>query len=187
MKMQTIQANQDMRQSQSMNSGKPMREVGIDKVTLNIAVGSDEAKLAKAIKLLEIITGEKPAKTLAKKRIPTWKLRRGLPIGAKVTLRREKAKQLLKRLLDAVDYKLSGRQFSNGSASFGIKEYIEISSVPYQRDIGLMGMDVTITFKRKGLRVALRRIKKRKLPVKQQVSKEEAIEFMIKNFNVKIE
>lgn len=170
----------------NINENK-MREIKLDKVVLNIAVGNDEARLIKAMKLLEVITGRKPTKTLAKKRIATWKIRPGLPIGCKVTLRREKAKELLDRLLSAKDRKLFKKQFGNETFSFGIKEYIQIPSVPYQRDIGLMGLDVSVSFKRPGYRVKERKIKKGKIPKRHRITKQEIIDYVQKNFNVVIE
>src|SRR3989344_1389113 len=105
-----------------MNS---MKNIRIEKVTLNCGVGEAGDKLDNATKLLEQITGKKPVKTTTMKRIPTWGIRPNLAIGCKVTLRGEEASILLRRLLQAVDNKLPEKKFdNNGNVSFGIEEYI---------------------------------------------------------------
>ena len=72
-----------------------MKEIRIEKITLNMGCGTDQKKLEKAMKLLKILSGAKPVKTFTNKRVPEFGLRPGLPIGCKVTLRKDKAKQLL--------------------------------------------------------------------------------------------
>ena len=66
-----------------------MKEIRIEKITLNIGAGKDADKLEKGIKLIKNITGRPPIKTYTKKRIPGWGLRPGLPIGCKLTLRKK--------------------------------------------------------------------------------------------------
>lgn len=164
-----------------------MKNIRIEKITLNIGAGKEQSKLEKGIKLLKYITGLTPKQTFTKKRIPTWGLRPGLPIGCKLTIRKEKAKDLLKKLLDAIEYTLKEDQFdANGNLSFGIPEYISLPGVEYNPDIGIMGFEVCVTLERPGFRIKRRRIQKKKVPLKHKISKEEAIEFMQKEFNVKI-
>jgi|TARA_B100000315_G_scaffold87838_3_gene80635 large subunit ribosomal protein L5 len=167
-----------------MNS---MRQISIEKVTLNIGAGKDQAKLEKGMKLINNITGYNPVKTFTKKRIQEWGLRPGLPIGCKLTLRKEKALDLLKRLLEAKDNTLQDSNLDNeGNVSFGISEYIDIPGVNYYPDIGIMGFQVCITLKRKGFRIKRRILKRREIPRKNRIKKEEAIDFMKKNFNLKV-
>ena len=85
-------------------------------------------------------------------------------------------------MLATVDNILKKKQISENNFSFGIKEYIEIPGVEYQRDIGIMGFDVTVVFKRTGKRVKSKKIKKGKLPKRQRISKEEIIKFMEEKF-----
>lgn len=166
----------------------PMREIRIEKITLNIGVGKDQSKLDNAMALLGNIAETKPVKTFTNKRIQEWGLRPGLPIGCKVTLRKDKAKELLLRLLDAKDKRLKGSQFdNNGNMSFGIPEYIDIQSVKYDPKIGIMGLEVCVTLQRAGYRIRRRRLMKRKLSKKHKITKEEAIDFMKKGFNVEVE
>jgi len=95
--------------------------------------------------------------------------------------------KLLKQLLGGVDYKLKPKQFDDeGNMSFGIKEYIEIPGLEYNRDIGILGFEIDVSFKRKGKRVKLRKIKQGKYPKKQAVTKEEIIEFLKKNLKLEV-
>lgn len=157
-----------------------MREIEIEKVVLH-GTTSDQQKLEKYMKLLELITGRKPVKTLAKKRIPSFKIRPGLPIGCKVTLRKKEAEKILRMIFTGVK-EIKEDQVGPGYLNFGIKEYIEIPSLPYQREIGILGFDVSVVLKRKG-----GFNKRKKIGKKHRITKEETIEFFKKNFNVKIE
>jgi large subunit ribosomal protein L5 len=164
-----------------------MKSIRIEKVTLNIGAGKDQAKLEKGLALLGVITLGNPIKTVTSKRIQEWGLRPGLPIGCKITLRKQKASQLLSRLLEAVENRLKERQFDeNGNVAFGIKEYIEIPGVKYDPKIGIMGLEVCVTLERPGFRIKKRKIMSRKIPMRHRISKQESIEFMSKNFSVKV-
>lgn len=161
-----------------------MRKIEIEKVVLSIGALGDE--LEKGVKLLELITGRKATKTLSKKRIPAFGIRPRLEIGAKVTLRGEKAEEILKRLLKAIDNQLKEKQISNEDFSFGIEEYIEIPGIEYQRDMGMRGLSVTVVFKRKGKSVQVKKIKRGKIPKRHRVTKNEIIEFLKNKFNTEI-
>jgi len=165
----------------------PMRAIRIEKITLNIGAGKEQTKLEKGIKLLKNITGINPIKTTTSKRIPGWGLRPGLPIGCKLTLRKEKAKEILARLLEAKNNQLDPNQFDmNGNVSFGIPEYIDIPGVKYDPEIGVIGLEVCVTLERPGFRIKRRKIKKRKISLRHSIKKEEAIEFMGKNFKIRV-
>lgn len=165
-----------------------MKHIQVEKVTLNIGTGEPGDKLEKAKKLLNKISGMKSVPTVTSKRIPTWKIRPGLAIGCKVTLRRKKALELLPKLLQGADNAISEKKFDNqGNFSFGVKEYLDIPGLKYDAEIGVIGLDVSVTLGRPGYRIKRRKVKKRKIPLKHRVSKAEAIEFMKKNFNVRIE
>lgn len=165
-----------------------MKDIKIEKITLNIGTGKPGPELEKAIKLLNAITGAKPVETKTKKRIPGWEIRPGLAIGCKVTLRKEKAVEVLKRLLSAVENKLNPSKFDkNGNFAFGVKEYIEIPGIKYDSSIGIIGLEAAVTLQRPGFRVKRRRLKKKKIPSKHKIAKEEAMEFVKKNFGVTLE
>jgi len=164
-----------------------MKTISVEKVTLNIGAGKDQAKLDNGIKLINGITGFKPVKTFTKKRIQEWGLRPGLPIGCKLTLRNKEALELLKRLLEAKENTLNASNMDNeGNISFGIREYIDVPGVKYNPDIGIMGFQVCITLKRKGFRVKHRALKRGSIPKKHRISKQESIDFMKNTFDMKI-
>ena len=166
----------------------PMREIKIEKITLNVGAGKDQAKLEKGMLLLKNIASLTPVKTYTSKRIPEWGLRPGLPIGCKLTIRKTAAEELLKRLLDAKENKLKKSQFdTEGNISFGIHEYIDIAGVKYDPKIGIMGLEVCVTLERPGFRIKRRSFKIRKIPSKHKITKDEAIEFIKKKFNAEIE
>ncbi|MEW6328938.1 MAG: 50S ribosomal protein L5 [Candidatus Micrarchaeota archaeon] len=165
-----------------------MSEVRIDKVTLNIGVGEGGQKLENAKILLERLSGRKAVPTAARVRNPVFKIRKGEPIGAKVTLRRGAALEFLKKSLDAVDSKLPARVFDNsGNFAFGIREYIDFPGAKYDPKIGILGFDVCVTLAKPGKRVEARRRARARIPRAHRVRKEEAMEFLRKNFNVTIE
>ncbi|MBW2973266.1 50S ribosomal protein L5 [Candidatus Woesearchaeota archaeon] len=163
----------------------PMQQLRIEKITLNIGAGKDPNKLDKGLLLIKAITGIEPIKTITSKRIPGWGLRPGLPIGCKLTLRKAKAAEMLKRLLEAKDKKLKDTQFDDqGNISFGIHEYIDIPGVAYDPKIGIMGLQVCVSLERPGFRIKRRRLEQKKIPKKHQIRKEEAVKFMQDNFGV---
>ena len=164
-----------------------MQEIKIDKITLNIGAGEAGDKLDKAFKLLKEITGCTPVKTITTKRIPGWNIRPKLTIGTKVTLRGEKAKDLLKRLFKARNNKIAIKKFDeNGNFSFGIKEYLNIPGIEYNPEIGIIGLEVAITLKRPGFRIKNRKIRKGKVGIKHRITKEQSMEFVKKMFNIEI-
>jgi large subunit ribosomal protein L5 len=167
-----------------MNS---MRSIKIAKLTLNVGAGKEQTKLEKGLLLLKNITGIEPVKTFTNKRIPNWGLRPGLPIGCKLTLRGKPAKELLIRLLSAKDNRLEEKQFDKeGNLAFGIHEYIDIPGAKYDPKIGITGLEVCITLERPGFRIKRRRVKKSKIPQKHRIKKEEAMDFVKKEFGIKI-
>ncbi|MEM2890410.1 MAG: 50S ribosomal protein L5 [Candidatus Hadarchaeum sp.] len=165
----------------------PMRQIRVEKVVLNIGVGEGGDRLAKAEKVLEMIAGQKPARTQARKSVRDWRVKKGEPIGCKVTLRGEKASKVLKKLLEAVDNKIKATSFDeSGNVSFGIKEHIDIPGISYDPEIGMFGMDVSIALERPGYRIKRRSLLRRPVPRSHRVTREEAINFMITNFGVEV-
>ena len=127
----------------------------LEKIVVNIGVGeavSDSKIINKAIEDLSLITGQKPVVTKAKKSIAGFKLRKGLNIGCKVTLRKKRMFEFLDRLIFIAlprvrDFKgLSKKSFDgNGNYSIGIKEQIIFPEIDYDKVDKIRGMDVTIT------------------------------------------
>jgi large subunit ribosomal protein L5 len=165
-----------------------MEHPRIDKVVVNIGVGESGERLGKAEKLLAKLTNRKPVRTNSKHKIPAWNIRKGEPIGCKVTLRGEDAVEAIKNTLHAKDNTLRPDNFAeNGSISFGIAEYIDIQGLKYDPEIGIFGMNVNIKLKRAGHRIQVRSRKKAKVADNARVSRDEALEYMKEKFGVKVE
>lgn len=167
----------------------PMKEIKIEKLTLNIGAGRDDKVLKKATKLLQHITGIAPVQTVTTKRLAAWGLRPGLPIGTKLTLRdEEQVKELIDRLFIAKERKIKPSWVDNhGNISFGIHEYVDIPGVKYDTEIGMLGLQVSITLARPGFRVKKRKLHKAKIGKKHSISKEDAMDFVSKEYKVTVE
>jgi len=155
-----------------------MRTPYIAKVVLSAgATGTD---LDKAHKLLNIITNRKPQINTAgpRQRIPAFGVKPNMPLGTNVTVRGKEGRELLRRLLTAIDNTLKKKQVSENHFSFGIREYIDIPGMEYIREIGIRGFNVTVAFERKGVRVKHKKAKRGHLPARQHVHKEEIIQYM---------
>jgi len=148
------------------------------KVTVSISVGEAGERLAKAEKILEFLTGKKSVRTYAKRTNRDFGIREGMPMGCKVTLRGSEASAFLQRALKAKNNTLKKGNFDRlGNFSFGIPEYTDIEGIRYNPEIGMFGMDVNVAMERVGYRIARRRIRRKGLPAKQRVKKEEAMAF----------
>jgi large subunit ribosomal protein L5 len=162
----------------------PMRKIRIAKITLNIGCKQSGEVLENAKLLLERITQRKAVITSTKKR-STFGVAKGRPLGCKITLRGEYAVQMLKRLLEAVDFTIPAKAFdTQGNFSFGVREYIDIPGMKYDPAIGMYGMDVCVTLERPGYHVARKYIP-RKIGKNHRIKKEEAIAWA-KEFGIKV-
>ena len=166
----------------------PMEKVVIAKATLNIGVGEGGERLSRAINLLSELTDQKPVKTFSKVTNPEFGIRKYQPMACKVTLRGEKAIKAIKMVLDGIDNVLYKKQFDeHGNVSFGIAEHIDIPGIKYDPDIGIFGMNVSVTFEKPGYRIKKRKIQKKKIPKRHMVKKEETMKYMEDNFQVNID
>ena len=163
----------------------PMNEVQISKATVSIGVGEAGEKLSRAITLLEQMFDQTPDKTFSKVTNPEFGIRKRQPIACKLTLRGEKADKAIEMVLEGINKNIKPTQFdAQGNLSFGIKEHIDIPGMKYNPDIGIFGMNVSVTFEKPGYRIAKRRIQQKKVPAKHRISKEETMKYMEDNFNV---
>jgi len=159
----------------------------IEKVVVNISVGKSGEPVEKAAKILKDLTGQNPCKRKAKQTIRNFGIRKGEPIACIVTLRKQIAIELLKKVLPVVDNKMSENRFDKyGNFSFGIKEHIEIPGVKYEFEIGIFGMDVCVSLTRPGYRVKKRRRKKAKIGSKHILTPEEAMAFVKDTLGIEI-
>ena len=127
----------------------------ISKVTLNMGVGealSDKKLLEKAVEDMTLISGQKPLVTKARKSVANFKIRDGMPIGCKVTLRGERMYDFLQRLLGIAiprerDFTgLDARSLDGrGNYSMGIKEHIIFPEIDYDKVDKIRGMDITVS------------------------------------------
>ena len=161
-----------------------MKEIRVEKVTLNVGTGTDKEKLDRAKKLLESLTKQKAVITVTRKR-NTFGVAKGRPIGVKVTLRGQNAELFLADVLNSMDKKINESKISEGNFSIGIKEYIDLPNANYDPDIGIIGFDVAVTLSRFGFRVKRRRLRKSKIGKGHLISKGETVEW-IKNLGVEV-
>jgi len=165
----------------------PMKKPIVYKVVVHLGVGESGTKLNNAIKVLEAITGQKPTRTFAKKTRPAFGIKKGEPIGCKVTLRNKKADNFLKNALNIINYTLYDDQFDNtGNFSFGIEEHLGFPNMKYDPAIGIFGMDVVVSIERPGLRVKERRIKQGTIPRSHRVNMDEAVNFAKYQLGIKV-
>ena len=165
----------------------PMLKPKIEKVTVNISAGKSGEPLEKAVTILKQLTDQQPCKRKAKKTIRDFGVRKGEPIACLVTLRKEKAKDFLKKTFRAVDNKLSKDSFDrHGNFSFGIKEHIEIPGTKYVPELGIYGMDISVALDRPGYRVKHRHHTKSKIGADHLLTAEEAMLFIKDEFGVEI-
>ena len=127
----------------------------IEKITLNMGVGEgsqDKKKVQTAAAEMELIAGQKPVITKAKKSIAQFKLREGMPIGCKVTLRRERMYEFLDRLITVAmprirDFRgVNAKSFDGrGNYAMGLKEQIIFPEISYDQIEKVRGMDIIVT------------------------------------------
>lgn len=127
----------------------------ISKIVLNMGVGEatqDKKKVEQAAQEMELIAGQKPVVTKAKKSIAQFKLREGMPIGCKVTLRRERMYEFLDRLITIAMPRIRDFRGVNpdsfdgrGNYAMGIKEQIVFPEINYDRIEKVRGMDIIVT------------------------------------------
>jgi len=164
-----------------------MLKTKIEKVTVNISVGKSGEPLEKASTILKQLTDQTPCKRKAKKTVRDFGIRKGEPIACLVTLRGEKAKTFLTKALQAVDNKVSKSSFDDhGNFSFGIKEHIDIPGTKYNPQLGIFGMDVSVSLGKLGYRVSRRHHAKSKIGKSHLLKAEEAFAFVKEELGVEI-
>jgi len=130
----------------------PMQVPKLEKIVINMGVGEasgDQKKLDAAVVELSLISGQKPVKTIAKKAIAGFKIRAGLPIGCKVTLRKARMYEFLDRLVTIAlprvrDFRgIAGKGFDGrGNFAMGMKEQIVFPEIVYDKVDAIRGMDI---------------------------------------------
>ena len=166
----------------------PMLAPTITKVTVNIGVGEGGRRLQLAEKVLEVLTGMKPSRTLSTKTNRDLGTRKGAPIGCKVTIRdSEKVETFLKDAFWVRDHTLPSYNFdSQGNLSFGISDYTDFPDQKYDPDIGIFGMDVNVVLERPGHRISRRRRRKSRVSRPHRIEREESKEWFSEKFELNI-
>ncbi len=169
------------------NQENPMKKIRLEKIVLNMGVGKSGDAIVIAKKALDSITGKKSCARDAKATQRDWGVRKGEPIGVAVTVRGQDAATILKRLLDAVGNKIKARSFDDfGNVSFGIKEHIDIPGIKYDPQIGILGLEAAVTLARPGFSIRMRSRHKASVGKKHRISKDEATEFLSREFGVSV-
>lgn len=164
-----------------------MRTPVVEKVIVHMGVGESGQHLVNAEEILRNITGQEIVRCFAKRTLPTFSIKKNEPIGCKVTLRGQRAKEFLETALNIIDKTLVRSQFDSlGNVSFGIEEHTDFPGMKYDPNIGVFGMDVTVVIKRPGERICKRRIAARKIPVNHKVTVEDAVAFLNESYGVEV-
>lgn len=154
----------------------PMEVPRLKKITLNMGLGSavsDKKVLESAQEELSQITGQKAVLTYAKKSIANFKLREGMPIGCKVTLRKEKMYDFFEKLIKISlprtrDFRgLNPKSFDGrGNYTLGVKEHIIFPEIDFDKIDKIKGLDITITTSAKNNQEAMELFKQFNFPFK---------------------
>ena len=133
----------------------PLQVPKLEKIVINMGVGEatqDKKKVEIAASEMELIAGQKPVITKAKKSIAQFKLREGMPVGCKVTLRRERMYEFLDRLITIAlprvrDFRgLNPKSFDGrGNYAMGLKEQLVFPEISYDKIEKMRGMDIIVT------------------------------------------
>ena len=162
----------------------PMEVPRLDKVVINMGVGettADTKKIQSAVRDLTLIAGQKPVITKARKAISNFKVRENMPLGAKVTLRRDRMYDFIDRLVTIAlprvrDFRgLSGKSFDGrGNYSLGLKEHLVFPEIDYDKIDRVWGLDVIICTTAKTDEEARALIEAFNFPFRKQIRKQAA-------------
>ena len=168
------------------NYSNVMEVPKINFISLNMGLGdakNNSKTLESAVEELALISGQKPITTLAKKDISNFKIRKGWPVGCKVTLRSNRMYEFLERLIAIAlprtrDFRgLSFKSFDGrGNYNFGIKEQIIFTEIDYDKIQSIRGMNITISTSAKTDNEAYELLKMFGLPLREKPLKKESIE-----------
>merc|ERR1739845_117792 len=168
------------------NPDNTNRDVICDKLIINIAVGESGDRLTKAVRVLQQLSDQQPVENKARYTVRTFGIRRNEKIATHVTIRGEKATDLIDRGLKITDYEISQRHFSaTGNFGFGVNEHIDLG-LKYDPNTGIYGMDFYVVLCRPGFRVSRKKRKRGRIGVSHLVTKEDAMEFVRQKFNAEI-
>ena len=170
----------------AFNYSNVMEVPKINFISLNMGLGdakNNSKALESTLEELGLISGQKPITTLAKKDISNFKIRKGWPVGCKVTLRSNRMYEFLERLIAIAlprtrDFRgLSFKSFDGrGNYNFGIKEQIIFTEIDYDKIQSIRGMNITISTSAKTDNEAYKLLKMFGLPLREKPAKKESTE-----------
>merc|ERR1711912_73749 len=168
------------------NPDNVMRKVICDKLIINIAVGESGDRLTKAVRVLQQLSDQTPVENTARYTVRTFGIRRNEKIATHVTMRGDKARDMIERGLKITDYEISAKHFSSsGNFGFGVNEHIDLG-LKYDPQTGIYGMDFFIVLKRPGFNVPKKKAKRGRMGISHRVTKEDAMEWVRQTFNADI-
>jgi len=161
---------------------KEMRKIRIEKLVVNICVGESGDKLTKAARVLKELTEQEPVFSVARLTVRTFGIRRNEKIACHVTVRGEKAEEILNKGLQVHEYELKDSNFSTtGNFGFGIQEHIDLG-LKYDPSVGIYGMDFFIVLSRPGFRVSQKKRARARIGVNHLISKDASKKWFIAKF-----
>jgi len=161
----------------------PMRKIRIEKLIVNICVGESGDRLTKASRVLKELTDQEPVFSVARLTVRTFGIRRNEKIAVHVTVRGDKAEEILNKGLAVLEYEMKDRNFStSGNFGFGVQEHIDLG-LKYDPAVGIYGMDFYIVLSRPGFRVNKRKRMNNAIGVNHRITKDDAKKWFITHMN----
>ena len=161
----------------------PMRDIYVEKLILNCSTGESGDRLTLASRVLEQLTGQKPVLSKARYTVRQFGIRRNEKIACHVTVRGDKARDLLERGLKVKEYELKYANFSDtGCFGFGVEEHIDLG-IKYDPSTGIYGMDFYVVLKRPGARVSKRKHARARVGRNHKLTAKDAQLWFRKEFN----
>merc|ERR1712227_366312 len=143
-------------------------------------------KLIKAVRVLQQLSDQTPVENTARYTVRTFGIRRNEKIACHVTVRGDKAMDLIERGLKITDYEISAKHFSaSGNFGFGVNEHIDLG-LKYDPATGIYGMDFYVVLRRPGFNVAKKKQKRGRIGLAHKITREDAMEWVRQTFNAEI-
>ena len=151
-----------------------MKNIKIDKLVVNCCVGESGDRLTRASRVLKELTDQDPIMSKARLTVRTFSIRRNEQIACHVTVRGDKAREVLDKALQVKEFELPSNCFSTGgNFGFGIDEHIDLG-LKYDPSVGIYGMDIYVVLKRPGYGVAHKKRKRGRVGVQHRITKGDA-------------